>query len=154
MSVRLLIELLSTYIKPQSGWNKAKQKILIITSSKLKDSALGAYLRRYPNRRKRTQKMMQAVPIWMPMTMLPREASPSRHWHRLFPPVDKKYSKRENIFMTGGFNRIIIWHRIMFFAHFSGIFHSTDIIVLNQGVSGPLAAKIMLKTHCSRVSVC
>lgn len=39
--------------------------------------------------RKRTQKMMQAVPIWMPMTMLPREASPSLHWHMLFSPGNK-----------------------------------------------------------------
>lgn len=50
---------------------------------------MDAYLRRYPNMRKRTQKMMQAVPIWMPMTMLPSEASPSLHWHRRSPPGNK-----------------------------------------------------------------
>lgn len=151
MSVQLLIELVSAYTKPQSGCNIAEQKNLIITSNKLKDSVLGSYLRRYPNRRKRTQKMMQAVPIWMPMTILPREASPSRHWHRLFPPVDKNTAKRENISMMGGFNQINIWHRIMFLLIFQGFF---IVLISLSRESAPLAAKIMLKTRCSCISVC
>lgn len=53
-------------------------------------SELHSYLRRYPNMRKRTQKMMQAVPMWMPMTMLPSDASLSLHWHR-GSPAGKKY---------------------------------------------------------------
>ena len=39
---------------------------------------------------------MQAVPIWMPMMMLPREASPSLHWHRLFPPGNKHNTNVEH----------------------------------------------------------
>ncbi|TNN54438.1 hypothetical protein EYF80_035347 [Liparis tanakae] len=79
-----------------------------------------SYLRRYPNMRKSTQKMMQAVPMWMPMTMLPRDASPSLHWHRLSPPESSTAAVRsvlttcptQSVLLHGGHILNQLWLRM------------------------------------------
>lgn len=39
---------------------------------------------------------MQAVPMWMPMTTLPRDTSPSLHGHALFSPDTKDTQIKED----------------------------------------------------------
>lgn len=98
----------------------------VLYTSKEDVQCIGTYLRRYPNMRKRTQKIMQAVPIWMPMTMLPREASPSLHWHRLFSPGNKHRTNEEHPHDRKklSFGQTIIWHIYMVILCFTCCWYS------------------------------
>lgn len=97
--------------------------------------------------RKRTQKIMQAVPMWMPMTMLPREASPSLHWHRLFPPGSKHSTNEEHPHDRKklSFGHTSIWH--IFVAIVSSVLRVADII-LRQRSGGPCVEVCLQPVQC------